>query len=63
MKKLLFISICILSMTFAGSAATTSSKMSNAIVKKEAPAPKKGLKKAHTKKAATKKVTTAPVKK
>ena len=63
MKKLLFISICILSMTFAGNAATSSSKMSQATVKKEALAPKKGLKKAHAKKTATKKVATTPVNK
>lgn len=61
MKKLLLISICILSLTFAGSAATSSSKMSQTTVKKETPAHKKGLKKAHTHKAGTKKVDTTPI--
>ena len=63
MKKLILISVCILSLTFAGSAATSSSRMSKATVKKEAPAAKKGLRKPHAKKVAIKKETVTPVNK
>lgn len=63
MKKLILISVCILSLTFAGSAATSGTKMNQATVKKEAPAAKKGLRKPHAKKVATKKEIITPVNK
>jgi len=67
MKKLVLVSICVLSLALAGSAATT--KQDKAPVKKEAPAAKKDVKKAPAKKVVAKKIvkkdatTPAPVKK
>ncbi|MDP2339238.1 MAG: hypothetical protein Q8N05_22825 [Bacteroidota bacterium] len=67
MKKLALISVCVLGLAFAGSAAPTSSKMNQAPVKKEAPASKKkaAAKKAEAKPSAVAKPVTpaAPAKK
>jgi len=60
MKKLVLISICVLSLTFAGSAATSSSRIGKTPVKKESVVAKKGAKKTPLKKAGTKKVVATP---
>ena len=61
MKTFLLISVCILSMTFAGSAATSNSVNGKTPAKKEAVVAKKDAKKAPLKKTTTKKVTATPV--
>jgi len=57
MKKLVLISICVLSLTFAGSAATSGSVIHKTMVKKEAPAAKKVT----AKKTVAKKVAKSPI--
>ena len=52
MKKLVLVSVCVLSLAFAGSAVTSGSVIHKTLVKKEAPA---------TKKATAKKVVKSPI--
>jgi len=61
MKKLVLISVCVLSLAFTGRAATSSSRNDKNVVKKEAPVAKKDTKKATAKKTGAKKVAVSPV--
>lgn len=61
MKKLVLISVCVLGLAFAGSAATTVSKANQTPVKKEAPVTKK-MKKAPVAKTEVKKEVTPAAK-
>ncbi len=61
MKKIALISVCVLGLAFAGSAATTTSKIGQTPVKKEAPVAKK-VKKAPAAKAEVKKPETPAAK-
>ena len=61
MKKLMLISICVMSLVFAGSAATKSSIVGQTPVKKEAPVAKNNHKKTMVKKTMVKKDEVAPV--
>jgi len=61
MKRLVLISVCVLSLAFAGNAATSSSMIGKNPVKKEAPVAKKSTKKAPVKKSGAKKVAVSHV--
>lgn len=61
MKKVVLITVCILSLAFAGSAASTSSLIGKTPVKKEAQVAKKDVKKAPEKKSGKKKAAVNPI--